>query len=125
MPRPGVVVRIGGFKGMPAVNKDQTQRSNPFASRQGGRTNDRNNAVFEFSPLESLAKLAEGIDITGLSIKQFGIKIFFSGLLLLRSPVVIDGKKNAAIFLATGSQVDGRFAAIAADFQTRPQSSGL
>ena len=80
---------------------------------------------FDFSPPERLLKLAEGIDIPGLRIKQFGIKIFLSGLLLLRSPVVIYGKKNAVIFLATGSQINGRFAAIAADFQTRPRAAGF
>jgi hypothetical protein len=59
------------------------------------------------------------------AIEKFGIEIFFSGLLLLRTSVMIDGKKNTVVLSAGGTDIDGRFSAVTPDFQTGPKPAGF
>ena len=50
---------------------------------------------------------------------------FLAGLLFFVAPVMVDGEQHAAAFPQPGAQIEGRLAAIAADFKPRPQPPGL
>ena len=40
-------------------------------------------------------------------VEKFGVEIFFPGLLLLGTLVVIDGEKDTAVFFSGDADVDG------------------
>jgi hypothetical protein len=56
---------------------------------------------------------------------KLGIKVFLAGLLFLRAPVMVDGKKHALVFLTGATEINGGFTAIASNFKARSQLTGF
>jgi hypothetical protein len=71
------------------------------------------------------AELAEAVHQPGALVEQLRIVEKFSLLVFLRAAVVVQGEQGAAGVPAGQAQVDGAFAAVAADFQDRSPGAGL
>jgi hypothetical protein len=63
--------------------------------------------------------------LSGFRIKKLGVKIEFAGLLFFGTSVMIDGKEDAVVFLASRSKIKGRFATIASDLKARTEPTGF
>jgi hypothetical protein len=64
--------------------------------------------------------VAEGIDGIAAGIEKGSIEILLTGLLFLRSAMVVDGKKDGFLFPTRPTDIIGGFAAVASDFQAWP-----
>ena len=75
--------------------------------------------------LDIAAKFPEAVHARHCGIEQFRIVKHFTRLVLLGADMVIDGVQGCALLLAGESEIDGRFAAVAANFQHRSRRRGL
>ena len=107
MSGPGVVVGKNRLNSMPAVNKHQAQGRCPLAGGNLGSTYDGHDRIFNPRIFKGGSKSTESVYPAGLGVKKLGIEIFFPGLLLLRPPVVVNGKQDAVALPAGRTQVEG------------------
>ena len=123
MLRPGLVIGPGRFEAVPPVDKHKAQGGRPLASRYRRRAYDGNDGILQAAARNGLPEKTERVDPAGGRVDQVGVAVFLTGLLLLRSPVVVDGEEHAAGGLETGPQIKGRLAAVAPNLKPRPEAS--
>jgi len=117
----GIDIRIG----VPAVYKHQTQRCGPTSCRQGRSADNGHHCVFKVCSDQCVSKFFESIYTTVLSFIQIGIKICFTGLVFFGSPVMIDGKQGLTVLFAGRADIDVRFSALSAVFNTGALSADI
>ncbi len=110
---------------MATVYKDEAQGSLPETGGDGRPAHQRQYHVFEARPFDCAAEECERVYRPAMWRPEFGIKVGLAGLLLFRAPVVIYGEKNRTVFPARGTEVEGRFPAITADFEAGAVTAGI
>ena len=93
---------------MPAVDKNETERRGPGPGGNDRGTNQRDDERLETGLCDRAAKSRQRIDAAAMRIPQFGVEVFFAGLLLLRTAVMIDREERAAAFPTGRAEVEGR-----------------
>jgi len=112
--RPGNVIRECGRVRVSPVYEEHGQGRRPHTHRRGGRRHDGHHGVPETRLFHDPAEETEGVDLPFPLVEEVGIEVLLPGLLLFRSPVVIDGVEDAVVLTAAQAQVEGGPAAVAA-----------
>ncbi len=107
---------------MPAIDENHGKRH--CADRRGNRArrHEQNSNIFQLGSAQGPTQLLQAFHAAGNRIEEIRIVVQLARLMLLRAAMMIHADQAAAAATGARSQVDGRFSAVAADLQNRPQS---
>ena len=122
--RPQLVVAVGGFGAVAAVDEQQGQGRGPEATHGGRVAHDRDHRPLQPGVEHGPTEPGQGVHAPHLGVDQVGFVPLPAGLVLLGPPVVVQGEEHHPGLLGRGAEPDRRLAAVRPDLEERGIGNG-
>jgi len=116
---PALVVLMGRFGSVAAVDEQEAEGRGPVLGHRRRFTDDGDDRILQVGAEDRPPEVGQGVHQAGLGVHQVGLVVLPARLVLLRAAVVVHREQHGAGLGRRGAEVDRGLAAVGADLEER------